>query len=266
MRPIPLIILLFLSTKLVGQDIFFGPHSASTWIIGNGQAACHQGGLYTNPASTVNRSQAHLELTAGNRYSQSSLFDGQIQYIQPSHLGHFSGAVRYFGDQAFSEQMVSLGYAKSLSTKVSLGIATHFQRQQLNIYGNRNNLFLSLGVQAELVQSLEIGFSVFQSLSPPETENEKVINVWSSGFGYSFTDQTRLYGAVMKESQQDPTVQVGIEFSLFKDVLARLGLDTQSESFGIGIGIPVQSFRVDVGTQLHTVLGFSPVLGIQRQF
>ena len=174
--------------------------------------------------------------------------------------------MRYFGDPAFSEQMLSLGYAKAISSKMSLGVATHYQRQQLNIYGDRNNLFLSLGVQAELVQSLNIGFSVFQSLGAPETENEKVINVWSTGFAYSFTDQTSLYGAVMKESQQDPTVQVGIEFSLFKDILARLGLDTQSESFGFGIGIPVQTFRVDVGTQLHTVLGFSPVIGIKRQF
>ena len=89
MRPIPLFIFLSFSTQIVGQDIFFGPHSASAWIIGNGQAASPQGGIYSNPASTVHHSSAQLELTAGNRYTQSSLFDGQIQYIPTKYFWTF---------------------------------------------------------------------------------------------------------------------------------------------------------------------------------
>jgi hypothetical protein len=176
-------------------------------------------------------------------------------FTSPLKIGSIGVGVFKFGDQIYSEQIVTAGYGNQFGI-ASLGLKFNFIQYRAEGFGIKRVLSVSTGGVATITPQLSIGAYIQNINQPKLTNGERVPVRLAAGLAFQPTEQVTLITEVEKELAFDPTLKAGVEYSIHKKVFARTGFNLLPEAAFFGIGFKNWRLKFDYALQYNNTLNF----------
>lgn len=230
--------------------------------------AADQFSFIINPAALSNLQQSGAGVYSERRF----LLNAFSQYTAvagfQTNSGTFGLQADYFGYSNYNETQLGLGYARSLGSKIDVGVKFNYYNLRIPVYGSASTFHFEAGVLMHLSEKLHAGFSVFNPVGGVlnKTANEKIASVYRGGIGYEASDKFFISAELIKEENKNVGVNAAFQYVLVKQLLIRAGINTVNTQPFVGVGLKFGQFRVDVATAYHQQLGISPAVMLLFDF
>ena len=182
--------------------------------------------------------------------------------VLSSRQGNFGLQADYFGFKNYNESQVGLAYARSLGSKLDIGIKFNFYGFRIPSYGNASAVNFEMGAIAHITEKLHAGIHFYNPVGGKlsKTDNEKLSSIYKFGIGYEASDRFLVSTEIIKEEDQPVNVNVGFQYNFMKQFFIRAGTSSLTTNSYAGAGISWKNFRLDITGSYHPQLGFSPGL------
>ena len=200
-------------------------------------------------------------------FGLSELANGYAAYHEPTILGSISVGFMTYGFDLYKENIISFGYSNRLYQRFFLGGRIDYRSLSIKRYGETNKLSFTIGGLAYILANLRTGFVVenFTRASYANEEDQIPMRLML-GFSFDFEETIIANLAVEKETNIDPSINVGLDYQVIKYINLRIGFQTNPSSFSGGLGINYSLFEIDYATFNHQDLGFTHQAGIIVHF
>jgi hypothetical protein len=180
----------------------------------------------------------------------------------PTHSGNFGLKTAYSGFSDYNETQMGLAYARTMGSKVDMGVQFNYNGIRIAGYGNASAISFEAGTIFHLTDRLHTGFHINNPVGGKfgKEQQEKLPSVYTVGLGYDASEKFFASAEIVKEEDQPVNVIAGFQYKIIPQLLARAGMSTTTSSAWLGIGLTWQSFRLDVTSSYHPQLGITPGL------
>ena len=218
-------------------------------------------------------SLAQLKSTAGGVYGEKRfLLSAANMYTAvvalPTNQGNFGLQADYFGFTNYNESQIGIAYARSLGSKLDIGIKFNYYSFKIPAYGDASTVNFEIGAIAHLSDKLHAGVHVYNPVGGKlsKQDDEKLSSSYTFGLGYEASDNFFVSSEIIKEESQPVNINVGLQYNFIKQFFVRAGIATETTNSYAGAGISWKNFRLDVSGSYHPQLGFSPGLLLINNF
>lgn len=239
------------STLMGGRSAGLGNASATLideWALFNNTA-----GISKTKASTYGFAYAlHPSLPGANRMAA-------IADI-PIPIGVVGIGLFRFGDELYSEQLISAGYANQFGL-ASLGFKVNYIQYRAEGFGTRSAVSINFGGIAEITPIISVG-AYITNLNQPKIssiDDERLPVKLVTGIQIRPSLELALFTEVEKDLEHQPTVKAAVEYAIFQKIKLRTGFNLGPNSIHGGLGY--QTSRLNVDYALH----YNPNLKTQFQ-
>ena len=159
-----------------------------------------------------------------------------------------------YGFSLYRERIVGLAFGHRVVSRLGLGL--RIRRLLLSVAGGAKRSWTAFDLGARMV----LGAQVMLGLAAWNAGGQSVDVLGQGGMvgvGFEVAPDLALLVDVRKEAGRSTGVSVGMEYSLARRVMLRLGAGGPAERFSMGAGVAHRGFRIDYATLYHTVLGLS---------
>ena len=200
-----------------------------------------------------------------NRFllKELSLKGGAFAY--PIKAGTFGLCVSSFGYANYSESKIGLAFGRSFGEKFSAGIQLDYLNTHIGEnYGKRSALAGEIGVQAKPLKNLTIGAHIFNPTRAKQDDynDERIPTIVRLGADYKFSDKVFVAIETEKDIDHKPVFKAGFEYIPTEVLYLRAGISTNPSQSSFGFGLKLKQFKLDIASSFHSVLGFTPQVGI----
>lgn len=257
--------LLFLTVNLLaGNDKnTLGGRSSG---MGNASVTFSDGfSVFANQAGLARLETLDGGLYAENRFMLKDLGMYALAVgIPTKSSGTFGVGVSHFGNDAYNEQQVSLGYGRLLFKKLSIGAALEFRNYSVAEQGSKPIFTFGVGFLYNLNAKLAIGAHIYNPINWKLTDSDEDVAASIIKLGASFVPSDRITIVAEAEKNIDKAMQfkAGLEYKLISKLYLRAGFGTQPSATSFGIGLNLSSIKIDVASSFHPTLGYSPSVSI----
>lgn len=180
----------------------------------------------------------------------------------PVKSGGAGLSLRYFGGGGFTTSQLGLGYGRKLSDKAGIGAQINYSSMQVPGYGSAATLNFELGTLWHITEKIHAGVHLYNPVGGRYGKGgaEKLAAVYTAGAGYEASDVFFIGAVLAKEEDQPAGLQLGMQYLFAKQLLARGGIATTGSNAFLGIGVKWKTTRMDLVTNWHPQLGFTPAL------
>lgn len=177
-----------------------------------------------------------------------------------------SFGVYRFGDDLFSNQMASLGFAKKIGI-VSLGVKANMLQYNIDGFGKRSVFVAEMGVLAEFTPQLFFGAHVYnftQSVIALRSQ-ERVPTLIRLSLNYRLQETLNLFIEGEKNVQDAPDLRLGLAYNLIENLWLRTGFSTQTNRHSFGAGFKFSKFKIDYAISSNRSAGATHNFGLGYQ-
>jgi hypothetical protein len=180
----------------------------------------------------------------------------------PTHSGNFGLDGRYYGFSDYNETQLGLAYGRSLGGKVDIGVQFNYYAVRVAAYGSASTFNFEMGTVLHLTEKINAGLHVYNPVGGTlgRAEEEKLVPVYTAGFGFEASDRFFLSTEIEKEEGQPVNVNAGLQYRFVEQLMARIGISSATSSMYFGVGVKWKSFRLDATASYHQQLGITPGL------
>ncbi|HWC53035.1 MAG TPA: hypothetical protein VG676_05585 [Chitinophagaceae bacterium] len=216
----------------------------------------------SNQAALAQLSNAAIGVYGERRFLLNDLNNYTAALALPTSSGNFGLKTGYFGSSDYNETQIGLAYGRKMGEKVDIGAQFNYNAIRISGYGSSSAVSFEIGTVLHATEQLHIGIHANNPVGGKfgKDQEEKLPSVYSFGIGYDASEKFYFSTEIVKEEDQPVNVNVGIQYKLLPQLLARAGMETATSSAWAGIGISWKVFRIDVTTTYHPELGVSPGL------
>jgi len=216
----------------------------------------------SNQAALAQIKNSVAGIYAEKRFLLSSTNLYSAVAVLPTKQGNFGLQADYFGFKNYNESQIGLAYARSLGSKLDIGIKFNYYGFRIPAYGNSSAINFELGAIAHLSEKLHVGIHAYNPVGGKlsKTDNEKLSSIYKFGIGYEASDKFFVSTEIIKEEDQPVNVDVGVQYNFMKQFFVRAGTSTETTNSYVGAGISWKNFRLDISGSYHQQLGFTPGL------
>ena len=187
-------------------------------------------------------------------------------FALPTKLGIAGAGLFRFGDDLYSETMISAGFSNQLGL-TSLGLKVNYIQYRAEGFGSKGVVTLSFGGIAEITPMLSVGAYITNINQPKISQDEdRVPTLLTAGIAFTPTDKLLLATELEKDLDHKPTWRTGIEYTFHKKFCARTGFNIQPNAAFFGLGFKTSKFRIDYALQNSTLLNFGHQASVQYVF
>lgn len=171
--------------------------------------------------------------------------------------GHAYGTYSHFGDATYHEQQAALAYAIRASQWLNIGVYGTYSHIGTNDSHYDSHQWLDGGVMIQASDNMHIaGYLAAGSRSWDEQQRFGV----RAGFAYK---PARSITTVVEYALEERArVRCGIEYVYENHYYARAGLFTNPVTMTFGLGLAQRHYTIDLGTEVHPILGLSPQISL----
>ena len=208
-------------------------------------------------------------VSVNSRFLVSDLITGTLAFALPFNNKAIGVNYSNFGNENYQYHTAGVGYSMILGEHISAGIKLNYHYINLgNFYGNSSIISGDIGICAELSDDLKFGASLKNpTLSKlADYEDERLPTMIQIGFDYLISEQLHTLIAVEKDIMYPASIKAAIVYQPMKSIVLRGGVGTQPTTAAFGIGTSIKSLNIDLATQYHQILGFSPEISINYCF
>ncbi len=204
-----------------------------------------------------------------NRFFLKELSQSGFGVALPIKKGTFGLTYSSFGYKLYRESQATLSYAIKLNEMIGVGIGIDYLNTKIaDIYGQANAFTGSVGLTAKLIPQLMISTHIYNPFRAQITNynNEKIPTIFKFGAQYSFSKKVFIVAEAEKTSAQKINIRGGIEYMPSSIIYLRVGASSYPSQAAFGIGVNYQGLKIDVSSMYHSILGFSPQVGLSYAF
>lgn len=177
-------------------------------------------------------------------------------YSTPLKLGTLGVGVFKFGDNVYSEQMLTAGYSNQFGI-ASLGMKLNYIQYRAEGFGTKSAISVSIGGITEITHQLSIG-AYIQNLNQPKlTDGERVPVRLAVGLSFKPTEEILLITEIEKDLDYNPVFKAGMEYCIHKKVFGRTGFNLNPEAAFFGVGFKGWRLKFDYAIQYNNALNFA---------
>lgn len=192
----------------------------------------------------------------------------------PTRLGNIGVQINYAGFKNFRENKIGLAYARKLGKLVDVGVQFNYYGYSIPGYGKASAINFEIGAMFHLTDKLNAGIHVYNpvggkfgktstALSPDE---EKLASSYKAGLGYDVSDKFFISSEIIKEEGKAVNIVAGLQYQFAKQFFAKGGFISESGSAYAGAGVGWKNLRLDISSNYHPQLGFSPGILLMMRF
>lgn len=266
-----LLIFIFLTTA-------FALRAGESWFTaGSRQAAMG----YTSATSTdfwsVNNNQAGLafyDKTAVGVYYENRFMLKEFGYQNfgaslKTDFGMLGLSMNYTGDELYSNFRGGLSYARKFGNSIAAGVQLDYINTKLEEeYGSKSNVTFQAGIMIKLTPELIFGAHTFNPIGVKinKYDDERIPSYMNAGLSYIFSEKLVISAEAFKQSDMKMEFRSGAEYKLADFMYVRAGVTTQPFRYTFGVGFEVKNLNIDISSNVHETLGYSPQLSVQYHF
>jgi len=217
-----------------------------------------------NPAS-ASSSNFLFGVSYSNRFLLKDLAAKDVILICPVSNSRAVVSFGQFGNEAFRENHLCFGLAKSLGARISGGILFHYIRLQMaENLGQPTLITLKLGFRYES-QGLGSGISIFNPLGQQMKYRNFLHEYPMSvrvGVHKWFGDGVLVLSQLSYDGIKNIRCQIGLQYNVLDRLCFRTGLQTLSPGWSLGLGFFFCKTQADFAFSCHEYLGFSPSVSL----
>lgn len=189
------------------------------------------------------------------------LYTQSFAAILPYRDMVFGLGIQRYGITEYNENTVGFTFARRFE---NIFIALHSNYHQLYIrnYSLIQNFSVEAGIQYRINQNWLLGFHI-ANLGGYMHSNAMPVRT-QIGTSYLFSENL-LLAVTIDKTTQATNIRTGLEYNLNEWISLRGGLSTYPLKQFIGAGIRYNQFKLDIATDSHPVLGYTPQLAISYE-
>lgn len=223
-------------------------------------------GVQNNQASLADLESITGSVFYESRFMMSELGMKAFAAGMPMKFGTFGLNVNSFGFSQYSEMKAGIAYAQKLGERFSMGVQLNYFNTRIGEnYGSSAAVGGEIGILAEPVKNLTVGLHLFNPTRAKLSGNltERIPTIMRFGLSYKFSDQVFIITEAEKDVDYKTTFRGGLEYRPLPSFYIRAGAASNPGLVSMGFGVVLKKFRLDVASSFHSVLGFSPSVGLQ---
>ena len=180
----------------------------------------------------------------------------------PTKKGNFGIQVNYSGFANYKEQKAGLAYAKSLGSKVDIGVQFNYYGFNIPSYINASTVNFEAGAIFHVSEKLNAGVHIYNPVAAPlgKNGNEKLAAAYKLGLGYDVSDNFYLASEIIKEQNLPLNITSSFQYQFQKQFFVRAGFRSDNNTGFAGVGFLYKKLRIDFASSFHPQLGISPGL------
>ncbi len=217
-------------------------------------------GIYANPAALGAVRNQEISATYDTRYGfVEGISTIGAAYIHPLNHSALALSVSRFGDQIFSQHLLSLSYGHQID-QFSVGIRANQHQYHMEGTNTRYATALDIGGIMQMLPSLDFGMSISNLNQPVVSQQtgERVPTTLSSGLCFRPDEKLKTLMEVNYTLEERPLFKVGIAYQPLKSLTFRSGVNTgHLGRFFMGMGLSHSVIDFDYALEAHSVLGIS---------
>jgi hypothetical protein len=215
-----------------------------------------------NQAALAQTNETAIGVYGERRFMLANISAYSLAVAVPSKLGNFGVQVNYSGFKNFTENKFGLAYARSLGSKMDVGIQFNYYGYRIPAYGNASAIYAEAGAVFHVSDKLNAGVHVYNPMNAKlgKYNDEKLASAYKFGLGYDASESFFVSGEISKEEDKPVNVTAGAHYQFAKQFFARVGFLSESSSVFAGAGVRFKNIRVDVAGSYHPQLGLSPAV------
>lgn len=179
--------------------------------------------------------------------------------------GNIGTAVFRFGDAAYHEQLIAVGYGNQLGI-TSLGVSVNYIEYGAEGVGTLRAFSINVGGVTRLSDRLLIGAYVKNLNRPSLSADEQVPVIMAAGVSYQASAKVVLSSEVEKDIDRDAKVKFGMEYQLHRKFSVRTGFNLNPQLACFGLGYFPARIRIDYALQYVRALNLSHQVSIVYLF
>ncbi len=174
--------------------------------------------------------------------------------------GNFGLQVNYAGFANFNEQKVGLAYARSLGSKVDIGIQFNYYGYKIPAYTSASTINFEIGSIFHISEKLNAGVHIYNPLSSKfgKLADEKLASAYTFGLGYDASENFYCSAEIVKEENVPLNVNGGIQYHFKKQFFVRAGFRSDNSTGFAGAGFVHKNLQIHFSSSFHPQLGISP--------
>lgn len=256
-----LVILFFFLTLRGGSQTVHSP--ITTPYIGFGAYGNRNIDVFSissNQASLAKINKPSAGVYGEKRFLLNELGLYNAKIVIPTSSGNFAFNASYFGFSEYNESQFGLAYARSLGTKVDVGVQFNYYAVRIASYGSASAVNFEFGAIFHLTDNLNGGLHVYNPIAGKlgKDKAEKLASIYSAGLGYEPSEKFLFSVEIQKEEDEPVNVNVGLQYQFLTQLLARAGVSSSASTLYMGIGFKLKSLRVDAIASYHLQFGVTP--------
>ncbi|MGM0547150.1 MAG: hypothetical protein ACQEST_10580 [Bacteroidota bacterium] len=219
--------------------------------------------MFGNPALMA-QNERSVSFFGVRYFGLSEISDMATSVTYPTKYGVIGAGAHRYGFDLFNENRMRLGYKNAFQGFHFGAILNYSHVVQGGGYGSAGALGFDVGVAATVVSDLWIGAKA-TNINQPEygsRNNEKLPRELSIGLSYQLSDITLFTTDVVKDVQFPISYRAGIEATIIEELVGRVGITTEPQTFSAGIGYNSDLWGANIAVQRHenNALGYSPAI------
>ncbi|MEO6949216.1 MAG: hypothetical protein ABI123_06280 [Ginsengibacter sp.] len=191
-------------------------------------------------------------MSANNMYS--------AVFVLPTKEGNFGFQADYFGYKNYNESQLGIAYARSVGTKLDIGVKFNYYAFRIPTYQSSSTVNFEIGAIAHLTEKLHAGIHIYNPVGGKlsKTDNEKLGGIYKFGIGYEAGENFIVSAEIIKNEDLPVNVNAGVQYNFAHQFYARAGIASENESPFAGAGVMWNNLRLDMTASYHPQLGISP--------
>ena len=222
----------------------------------------------SNQASLAQMKHASAGVYGERRFLLDELALYQLAIAVPTRSGNFGVKAGYYGFSDYNESQMGLAYGRKLGSKVDVGVQFNYNAIRISSYGNSSAINFEIGTVLHLTDKLHAGVHAYNPVGGKfgKNQEEKLASVYTAGLGYEASEKFFVSAEIEKEENQPVNVNAGMQYKFLPQLMARVGISTNTSNVYAGVGLSLKSFRLDVVAGYHPQLGITPGLMLLYNF
>ncbi|HZX74230.1 MAG TPA: hypothetical protein VFE57_07415 [Cyclobacteriaceae bacterium] len=178
-------------------------------------------------------------------------------FSAPIKLGVVGVGFFRFGDNLYSEQMISTGYGNQFGI-ASLGLKVNYIQYRSEAYGTKSAVTINFGGVADITPQLSVGAYITNINQPKlSAQGERLPTKLVAGLGFKPVEKLLLVTEIEKDLDYEAMWKGGAEYVIHKKIFIRTGFNVHPNASFFGIGFQTWKLKIDYALQYSNALNFA---------
>lgn len=223
---------------------------------------------FNNQAGLAQLTSPELAFSYENKFLMKELASKAACFAYPYKNNVFNLNFSQFGFSSYNDNKISLGYSRKFGKYLSIGVQLNYGIIQFDEqYESLSFITFEAGAIYKLNRNLSLGVHVYNpNNSYLRESSERVPAILRMGATYILHKDLMLTTEIEKNIYNKAEFKSGIEYRCGNTTFLRAGVSTGKSPVHFGVGFSFRKIILELSSEYHQLLGFSPQSSISIRF